>query len=126
MPGSSWCPLGSGMVGATYPYVDALAVSGSDLYAGGGFTTVGGKVSAYLARAYLLPLPTLLTRRSGGDVMVSWPSADTAAFSLEQSSALTPPPTWLSNTASLTDDGTNKSVTLPATNPAQFFRLRRP
>ncbi len=36
------------------------------------------------------------------------------------------PPSWFSNTASLTDDGTTKSVTLPATNPAQFFRLRRP
>jgi len=28
-------------------------VSGSDLYAGGGFRTAGGKVSAYVARAYL-------------------------------------------------------------------------
>ena len=26
----------------------------------------------------------------------------------------------------VTDDGTNKSVTFPATNSAQFFRLRRP
>ena len=39
----------------------ALAVSGSDLYAGGEFTTAGGKVSAYIARAYLLPLPGSLT-----------------------------------------------------------------
>ena len=28
--------------------------------------------------------------------------------------------------ASITDDGINKSVTLPATNGAQFFRLPRP
>ena len=32
----------------------------------------------------------------------------------------------LSNTSSITDDGTNKSVTLPPTNSPQFFRLRRP
>ena len=93
---------------------------------GGGFTIAGGKVSAYIARAYLLPLPTLSTRRSGGDVMVSWPSADTADFALEQAGTLAPLATWAPNTASVTDDGTNKSVTLPATNPAQFFRLRRP
>ena len=109
--------------------VAALAVSGSDLYAGGGFTTAGGKVSAYIARAYLLTLPTLSVLRSGipqGGIMVSWPSADTASFALEQAGTLAPPATWVTNVASITDDGTNKSVTLPATNSAQFFRLRRP
>ncbi len=45
--GNSWSALGSGM---NY-YVRVLAVSGSDLYAGGGFTTAGGKVSAYVAKA---------------------------------------------------------------------------
>ena len=124
--GSSWSALGSGMGGVSYPYVCALAVSGSDLYAGGGFTTAGGKVSAYIARAYLLPLPALSVLRSGTDVIVSWPSADTASFTLEQAGTLTPPPSWVTNTASITDDGTNKSVILPATNSAQFFRLRRP
>ena len=33
--------------------VSALAVSGSDLYAGGYFTTAGGKVSAYVAEALI-------------------------------------------------------------------------
>jgi hypothetical protein len=33
--------------------VSALAVSGSNLYAGGDFTSAGGKVSAYAARAAL-------------------------------------------------------------------------
>jgi hypothetical protein len=126
--GSSWTALGSGMGCATYPSVNALAVSGSDLYAGGHFTTAGGKVSAYIARAYLpaLPLPALSVLRSGTNVMVSWPSPLTAGFALEQAGALAPPATWVTNTANVTDDGTNKSVTLPATNSPQFFRLHRP
>jgi len=41
--------------------VDALAVSGRDLYAGGYFGTAGGKVSPYIARANLLTLPTVPT-----------------------------------------------------------------
>jgi hypothetical protein len=123
--GSAWSALGSGMNGLG----SALAVSGSDLYAGGAFTTAGGKVSAYTARAYLLPLPTVSVRRSSiplGGITVSWPSADTADFSLQQAGTLTAPASWVSNTATITDDGTKKSVTLPATNPAQFLRLRRP
>src|ERR1051325_4020705 len=122
--GSRWTALGSGMGGASSPYVYALAVSGSDLYTGGNFTTAGGKVSAYIARAYLLTLPALSMRRSGPDVMVSWPSADTADFKLEHVGALASPASWAANAASITNDGSNKSVTLPATNSPQFFRLR--
>jgi len=42
--GNSWSALGSGMggSGSTLGYVTALAVLGSDLYAGGYFTTAGG------------------------------------------------------------------------------------
>ena len=106
--------------------VVALAVSGSDLYVGGGFTTAGGKVSPSIARAYLPTLPTLSVLRSGNNVMVSWPSVDTASFTLEQAGTLVTPASWVTNSASVTDDGTNKSVTLPATNSPQFFRLRGP
>ncbi len=77
--GSSWSGLGSGVNN----WVSALAVSGSDVYAGGGFTIAGGKVSGYIARAYLPTLPTLSMLRSGTDVVVSWPTADTAGFALQ-------------------------------------------
>jgi len=51
---------------------------------------------------------------------------DTASFALEQAGTLAASVTWVTNSASVTNDDTNKSVTLPATNSAQFFRLRRP
>jgi hypothetical protein len=68
--GSSWSALGSGMGGGpypyVYPYVYALAVSGGTLYAGGAFTTAGGKASAFAAEA-LLPdkPPFIITTNSG-------------------------------------------------------------
>ena len=49
--GSSWSALGSGMWGGpAYPYVYAIAVSVSDVYAGGAFTTAGGVSANYIAK----------------------------------------------------------------------------
>ncbi len=106
--------------------VRALAVSGSDLYVGGSFTTAGGKAAAYIARAYLPDLPELSMICSGSEITVSWPSVDTSGFALEHAGSLTALASWSTNTASVADDGTNKWVTLPATNNSRFFRLRRP
>src|SRR5439155_10749629 len=39
---ANWTGLGSGLGGVPDPYVAALAVSGSDVYAGGFFLTAGG------------------------------------------------------------------------------------
>jgi hypothetical protein len=120
--GSTWSALGSGMNNT----VHALAVSGNDLYVGGEFTTAGNQASAFIARAHLPALPALSVLRSGAQVTISWPSADTAGFFLEQADTLAAPINWVSNTANATDDGTNTSVTIPATNAFQFFRLHRP
>ena len=49
--GSSWTALGSGLTtGINGALVDALAVSGSDLYAGGGFTRAGGNPANNIAK----------------------------------------------------------------------------
>jgi hypothetical protein len=50
--GSNWWPLGSGMPGpgVTFTFVNALAVSGTDLYAGGYFTTAGGVTATNIAK----------------------------------------------------------------------------
>ena len=55
--GSSWSALGSGVSGLAYngyggysTFVDALAVSGTNLYAGGCFTNAGGVAANYIAQ----------------------------------------------------------------------------
>jgi hypothetical protein len=47
--GNAWSALGSGM-GGPDPYVSALAVSGTTLYAGGNFATAGGMTANYIAK----------------------------------------------------------------------------
>ena len=123
--GSAWTALGSGLVGSS-PHVSALAVLGSDLYAGGAFSFAGGKVSAYIARAYLPALPTLSVSRSGEYLTVSWPAMDTDGFVLEQAGPIADPAGWATHSATVTDVGVHKSLTLSATNSSQAFRLRRP
>ena len=59
---------------------------------------------------------------SGNDVRVSWPSASTSEFTLEQSATLAPA-SWIRNSARITDDGVKKSANLPATDSPQFLRL---
>jgi hypothetical protein len=106
--------------------VYALAVSDNDLYVGGAFTNAGGKSSRRIARTYLGTVPALSLARSGSSAVVSWPTADTDGFALEQAAALGAGSGWVSNTTAIADDGTNRWVTVPATDAAQVFRLRRP
>jgi hypothetical protein len=124
--GQSWAPLGSGLGGLGAPYVTALALSGNDLYAGGQFITAGGKISPYFARAYLLPVPELRILRSDANLTITWPSLDSAVFVLEQADAVEKQTNWNRSMAAVSTDGTNNSVTVPATNKTGFFRLRGP
>ncbi len=50
--GSQWSPLGAGVTGGVdgYFFVDALAISGTNLYAGGYFSAMGGVSANYIAR----------------------------------------------------------------------------
>ena len=51
--GSAWSALGSGIMGGIYPngpHINALAVSGTDLYAGGLFTYAGGVAANHIAK----------------------------------------------------------------------------
>lgn len=50
--GTNWSALGSGLAGgfANPPFVYALTLSGSDLYAGGTFTAAGGNAANYIAK----------------------------------------------------------------------------
>jgi len=130
--GRAWSALGSGIDGG----VSVLAVSGSDLYAEGEFTTAGGKVSGYATRA----VPPDASVHSSGTC--SWPAPQARSlrrqYSLlaigwqaQASSWNTRPPwptpaSWTTGVARVTDNTTNKSVSIRATDSQKFLRLRKP
>jgi len=103
-------------------YVSALAVSGGTLYAGGTFTTAGGKVSAYAAEATIAP-PLLLVSHSGNTVTVFWQAV--SGWTLHQNSNLANTNGWALNSSWTTSNGTNSLIlTSPPGN--LFFRLSDP
>jgi len=130
--GSSWSALGSGMGGANGldpPGVHALAVSGGDLYAGGWFTTAGGKASPYAARAVLGDPPgynritgSLLP---GGAVQLSYIGYPATNYALERSLDLVPSISWVGQeTNTMTVSGVLLFTNTPTPGTNNFWRVR--
>ena len=73
------------------------------------------------------PAPALAIKRTSIGALVSWPSAS-AGWSLQQSATLTNK-TWLPSGYGgyeLADNGTNKSLAMPASPGNSYFRLLHP
>ncbi len=93
--GSSWSALGSGMDG----FVSALAASGSDLYAGGYFTTAGGKVSPYMARAIINPPVLTIHPDDFGGYFLSFEAIPGSEYRIQRAQVLTGP--WATSSAQI-------------------------
>jgi hypothetical protein len=87
--------------------------------------STGGRVDmgAYQS-GYPPPSTKLSIFRSGSNVVLQWPSKGPSDIVLEKSSDLTATESWTQVVAYVSDDGTNKFMTIPATNSVQFFRRR--
>jgi hypothetical protein len=102
--GSSWSALGSGVSGeGQYGGVFALAVLGSDLYAGGQFMTAGDKVSPNLAKAVINPPVLTLEHNASGTNFIRFSGVPGTAYHLQRASHLAGPwPNIATNTAPAT------------------------
>jgi uncharacterized repeat protein (TIGR03803 family) len=87
-----------------------------------GTTPYGGTNGAGVAYAIVLPSPPSLgIVPSGGNFKVTWPSWASNYMLLQNSSLSTT--NWTTNTASVSDNGTNRSVVVAPSGPKSFFRL---
>ncbi len=68
------------------------------------------------------PLPTLTCTLAGSDVIVSWPSPSTG-FVLQTNADLSNANGWQTAAFPISDDATNKSITVPSPTDNLFFRL---
>ena len=78
----------------------ALAVSGNELYVGGEFTTAGGKVSAYLAKAIINPPVLTLEHSASGTNFIRYSGVPGTAYHPQRAPTLAGPwPSIATNTA---------------------------
>lgn len=71
----------------------------------------------------VVSLPALTATRSGSAVVISWPSSFTN-WSLQQNSNLSQA-NWATNNYAISDNGTNKSITISSPTANLFFRLQQ-
>ncbi len=71
-------------------------------------------------------LPELNIMLKGGNVVLSWPSPSTG-FQLQHTDSLEViPASWVTPLILVSDDGFNRSVSVPPDQLKRFYRLRRP
>ena len=130
--GNSWNSLGSGLNSGN-PFSDAapaaLAASSNDLYVGGGFSTAGGKVSAFIARAILGDAPghnqLTVTSLIGETVKFSYVGYPATNYALDRAFSLTPPINWVGQkTNTVTVSGVLMFSNTPAPGTNNYWRVR--
>jgi uncharacterized repeat protein (TIGR03803 family) len=100
--------------------VSGLLLVGNTLF---GTTPYGGTNGVGVAYEIILPTPPSLTiAPAGSNVTVSWPSWASNYVLLQNSSFGATK--WSTNSLTVSDNGTNRSVTIAPTAPSTFFRLQ--
>jgi photosystem II stability/assembly factor-like uncharacterized protein len=73
-----------------------------------------------------LTVPALTIVRSGGAADLFWPATTDSGFALESAGMLNPPVGWTNVTNPILITNGQRTVTIGLTNPASFYRLRKP
>lgn len=83
----------------------------------------GTGMSCYIDNIAVQPFPSLSANIVGPDIVLSW-HTNVVGFALQSSTHLQSPSNWQDVTNGPTIAGSNYTVTLSATNRAQFLRLK--
>lgn len=114
---------GGTSTGSVYSVSGTIGQPDTGKMSGGNFSLEGGFWSL-ISVVQTIGSPTLVVIHSGNSVKVSWPSPS-SGFVLQQNSNLTTT-NWPASGFTISDDGTNRSISLPAPTGNLFFRLSHP
>ena len=103
---------------------DASGAMSSGPVTGTNYYSVTGGFWSLINVVQTAGLPNLVISCSGSNVIISWP--DTGSYTLQQSADLGTAHGWTTSGFSISDDGTNKSITVTSPTGNLFFRLSNP
>jgi hypothetical protein len=113
---------GGTSTGSVYSVSGTIGQPDAGVMSGGNYTLQGGFWGVAVA-VQTEGAPLLTITRSGGSVIISWPSPSTG-FQLQENMALGS--TNWTNVATLpSDNGTNKTVTVSPPIGNKFYRLKK-
>lgn len=109
--GNSWSALGSGMDSG----VGLLAATGDELFAAGGFTKAGGKISPYVARARIGSIAKSLLRTQS-TASIEFSGVTGYPYDVERATSLAPQIAWTTVTPGPLYPASDGSFTFADTN----------
>ena len=116
---------GAAAANANYVINNTLGQADAATLTSANYTIVGG----FWALQNLGPatgLPELhIAPATPGNVLLSWPSPS-ASYVLQENMNLSNPGGWSDVIGAVSDNGTLKSITRPASGASRFYRLRKP
>ena len=118
---------GGTSTGGVYSITGTIGQPDAGTMSGGGYTLTGG-FWGVVAAVQTPGAPALKVRRSGTDVVVSWPDPSTG-FILQETSILANPSAstiWTKVTATSVVVNGEKTVTVPSPVGNRFYRLDKP
>jgi hypothetical protein len=114
---------GGTSTGATYQVTGTIGQHDAGVPMSGGNYSVTGGFWGLISVVQTPGSPTLTVKVTGSNtIVVSWPSVSTG-FLLQQNSDLSTA-NWTTSGLTISDDGTNKSVTIASPAANLFFRLK--
>jgi hypothetical protein len=124
--GANWTSMGSGVTSLGTPAGSALGILGTSVYVAGSFVKAGGYQAYNFARwTDPAPAPQLhLVAATNRTLKVQWPVAD-SDYALQRTGSMAASNIWRTVTNAATTNGGFRVVTMPATNPVEFFRLSK-
>lgn len=106
--------------GGNYTLTGTIGQPDADAMIGGSYSLVGGFWGVAVA-IQEVGAPLVTITRTGNTVVISWPSPSTG-FGAQETASLGSP-SWANVSQTINDNGTTKSVTIPAPVGNKFYRL---
>jgi hypothetical protein len=111
--------------GGNYTLTGTIGQHDAGKIAGGNYTIEGGFLAGIgLVQTPGAPLLSMRLTNNNVSAVISWPVSATG-FVLEETATLATP-LWTTNAVSITTNGAEKNVTIPANVGMKYFRLRKP